>query len=146
MNRTQIFDTAYLKSDDAFKHLEQTCTRNGIDGVWNDDHFCPLSEIPDETSLPEKMNSVFSRYEHEKRWKLMEMVNQILEQAPLNSIERERLYLAYWRDMSLQEIGNYCGRSKSSIHESLHGAMKKIKQFVSDKPQYHEVLSEHNFI
>jgi len=146
MNQTQLFDSAYLNPDDAFKHLEQTCTLNGIDGVWNGDRFCPLSEIPDHATHPEKTEAAFSSSEYETRWKLLEMVNQILEQAPLNSIERERIYLAFWQDMSLQEIGNYCGRSKSSIHESLHSALKKIRQFVHEKPQYYQVLSEHNFI
>lgn len=146
MNRNQIFDATNLKSEDAFKHLEQTYSLNGIDGVWHKDRFFPLSDIPDETAHPERLNHIFSHAEHEKRWELMDLVSQILEQAPLNSIERERLYLAFWRNMSLQEIGNFCGRSKSSIHESLHNAIRKIKKFVDDKPIYHNVLSEHNFI
>ena len=141
MNRTQIFDAANLKSKDAFKHLEQTITLNGIDGVWHGTRFFPLSEIPDETSNPEKSNIGFSNSECEKQWKLVELVTQILEQVPLNPIERERIYLAFWQDMSLQEIGDFCGRSKSSIHESLHNAIRKIKNFVNDKPQYHEILS-----
>lgn len=145
MNQNFTFDFKAENSHDAWNRVVSTIEINGVHGFVEGGSFCPISEIPDTfiDPLDIELNSD-SAISDEPRWELMDALQQALEEAPLNKIERERLYMAFYKSMSMNEIGVFCNRSKSSVHESLHRALDKLRDFFRDNEQYTGVLAKYN--
>ena len=146
MNQTFTYDLNLENGHDAWNRVVSTVEVNGVHGFVDGGSFYPMSEIPDTfvDPLDFNLNPDMVISDQEPRWELMDALQKALEEAPLNKIERERLYMAFYKSMSMNEIGAFCNRSKSSVHESLHRALGKLRDFLQDNEQYSNFLAKYN--
>ncbi|MCK5738932.1 hypothetical protein KAH55_07115, partial [bacterium] len=93
MNQNFTYDMKLENTHDAWNRIVSTVEVNGVHGFVDGGSFCPMSEIPDTfiDPLDFDLNPDTVLFEQEPRWELMDDLQKVLEEAPLNKIERERL-------------------------------------------------------
>lgn len=99
---------------------------SSLDFILNDDSTSLYSSIPD-TKNKDPLEIVI---ENEERQNLIDDVSMILESNMINQKQKEQIYMYYFENKSLAEIGDHYGVTREAVRQNIKRAINSIKNLV----------------